>query len=97
MLDVSQEAADVIAVTCRQRSAPEGGYRIRRRPEIAEADGLRVGFTRAPHPGDLVIHQGDAQVFVAPEALDLVEGWVLCVRRRNDRPELLLRRGRAAA
>jgi Fe-S cluster assembly iron-binding protein IscA len=92
MLDVTTEAAEIIAATCRQRSAPEGGYRILRRTNEGEAEGLRVAFAEQPEPGDEVIHEGDANVFVAPEARPLVDGWTLSVRRGEQRPQLVLER-----
>lgn len=92
MFEISDTAARQIAETCRRRRAPAGGYRIRR--EGTPDDALKVGFIARPQDGDHVFAEGDAHVYVAADAMDDVDGWVLDSRTIEHRTSLYLRRPR---
>lgn len=92
MFEISDTAARQIAETCRRRRAPAGGYRIRR--DGGNDDALKVGFIARPQSGDHVFEEGDAHVYVAADAMQSVDGWVLDSRTIEHRTSLYLRRPR---
>ncbi|MGD9958706.1 Fe-S cluster assembly protein HesB [Nocardioides sp.] len=89
MLTMTQEASSVVRkFTASPRLDESSGVRIGGR---SDARNLSVRAVNGPHPGDLVIEESGARLYLEPEAAGRVRGKVLDVRDATaDRVEFLL-------
>jgi hypothetical protein len=95
MLEVTTQAASVIAHECERRALPEtSGVRIYRRPSAKEVSvrALGVEFVREPRDDDTVIREGDAAIFLAPDIEHLVGARLLDAESDGATPRLMLRK-----
>lgn len=73
MLTITPRASTVIQqVTAHPRLAPSSGLRIAPRADPRAA--LEVAIAYQPQPGDRVVEQDGGRLFLAPSAVDRVDG-----------------------
>ena len=95
MLKVSPLAAEIVASECRARDLPEtGGVRLFPDPRSERLTAaLAVAFVSEPRPGDTVLVEGEARVFIAEDVdVGRVATRVLDVDTDQFKPGLILRR-----
>jgi hypothetical protein len=98
MLEITDVAATAIARECAKRKLPAtAGVRIypRRTKNDACVEALVVEYVASPEDDDVVIHRGDAGVFLACGVDEIIGARVLDVQRVASPPQLLLRALRA--
>jgi iron-sulfur cluster assembly protein len=93
MLEVSSNAAVAIAEECKSRDLPEaGGLRLYAQSADGSPASLAIEFIPEPRPGDNVLTEGDARVFVAENVERAVRSHVLDVKDDDPEKHLRLRR-----
>lgn len=90
-MQVTDNAANVIADYAKRLGSDEGGLRIQPAQDNERPNALQTRYVKDPQPEDAVVTSGGARVFVAPEVQEIVEPYVLDARQDGENYRLFLR------
>jgi Fe-S cluster assembly iron-binding protein IscA len=90
-MELSKNAAVVIADHLSRRDEGHGGFRIRCSVDSESSLGLVIGYVQTPMPGDVVVETGSARVFVSADASGIVDSYTLDARTDGPKQRLFLR------
>lgn len=89
MLTLTDNAQTLVRDITAQPGLPEGGG-LRIAPAAAAPGQLQVSIAAAPEPGDQVVDESGARVFVEPEIAELLGDSTLDAQPGADGPALVL-------
>ena len=89
MLTLTDTAQTLVRDLTNQPGAPEGGG-LRIAPAPAAPGQLQVSIAAAPEPGDQVLDESGARVFVEPQTAEILGDSMLDAQQGADGPALVL-------
>ena len=95
MLTLTDNAQSLVRDITSQPDVPDGGG-LRIAPAPAPGQ-LQVSIAPAPEPGDQVVDEGGARVFVEPQTAEMLADSTLDAQPGADGPALVLTQGQAPA
>ncbi len=93
-LQITSDAVSAIVEHCEAREVPDtGGLRIMQKASATEGSvrSLVIQFVAQPQPSDIVLREGDANVFLAEGVEPIVGERVLDAKGSGTPPQLVLR------